>query len=167
MRSVMCGLVMGATIGMMPVGAGAGSTPAKALEGHILVDEEVWLAVDDEPEEHFHRAHEFFLKKDRKKAAADIRKGVASLKLEAGRATEEGKKLMEDSGHELVKLAEDVEHGTITSVKQLDEAFARVHQALAHHHHPKAKESWTNRAEQAAHKIGQDLQAAAVHFDQG
>src|SRR5574338_1407557 len=166
MRSVMCGLAMAVTSGMMPAGAGAESTSAKAPEGHILVDEEVWLVVDDEAEEHFHRAHESFLKKDLKKAAADIRKGAAFLKLEAGRATEEGKKLMEDSGHELAKLAEDVEHGTTTSVKRLDEAFARAHQALAHHHHLKAKESWTNHAEQVAHKVGQDLQAAAVHFDQ-
>jgi hypothetical protein len=127
----------------------------------------VWLVIDDESEEHFHRAHESFLKKDLKKAAAEIRKGEAFLKLEAGRATEEGKKLMEESGHDLAKLAEDVEHGTITSVKRLDEAFARAHQALAHHHHLKAKESWTNKAEQAAHKVGQDLQAAAEHFDQG
>lgn len=167
MRSTLCRVAMAVTIGMMPVGAGAESTQSKAPEGYLLVDEEVWLVVDDESEEHFHRAHESFLKKDLKKAAAHIRKGAAFLKLEAGRATEEGKNLMEESGHELAKLAEDVEHGTITSVKRLDEAFARAHQALAHHHHLKAKESWTNQAEQAARKVGQDLQAAAVHFDQG
>lgn len=55
----------------------------------------------------------------------------------------------------------------LPSVKRLDEAFARAHQTLAHHHHLKAKESWTNQAGQAARKVGQDLQAAAVHFDQG
>ncbi len=167
MRSIMCGLAVAVTVGITPVGVGAESAPAKAPEGYILVEEEVWLVVDDEPEEHFHRAHEAFLKKDLKKAAAQIRKGEAFLKLEAGRATQEGKKLMEASGHELAKLAEDVEHKTITSVKRLDEAFARAHQALAHHHHLKAKESWASQAEQAAHKVGQDLQAAAVHFDQG
>lgn len=154
MRSAMCGLAIAVTIGVTPVGAGAESTSAKAPEGHILVDEEVWLVVEDEAEEHFHRAHESFVKKDLKKTAADIRKGAAFLKLEAGRATEEGKKLLEDSSHELTKLAEDVEYGATTSVKRLDEAFA-------HHHHLKAKESWTNHAEQAPHKVGQDLQAAA------
>jgi hypothetical protein len=164
MRSTMCGLAIAVTIGMTPVGAGAESTPPNAPEGYILVEEDVWLLVDDEPEEHFHRAHQAFVKKDLKKAAAHIRKGEAFLKLEAGRATAEGKKLMEESGHELAKLAEGVEHGAITSVKRLDEAFARAHQALAHHHHLKAKESW---AKQAAHKVGQDLQAAAEHFDQG
>lgn len=30
-----------------------------------------------------------------------------------------------------------------------------------------AKESWKNHAEQAAHKVGHDLQAAAMYFDQG
>lgn len=168
MRLTMCGLAIVSAVGITPLGiAAASAAPPKAPEGYILVEEEVWRVVDDEPEEHFHRAHEAFLKKELKKAAAHIRKGEAFLKLEAGRATEEGKKLMEESGHELAKLAEGVEHGTITSVKRLDEAFARAHQALAHHHHLKAKESWTNKAEQAAHKVGQDLQAAAVHFDQG
>ncbi len=158
---------MAVTVGITPVGFGAEATPAKAPEGYILIEEDVWFVVDDEPEEHFHRAHDAFLKKDLKKAAAQIRKGEAFLKLEAGRATDEGKKLMKESGHELAKLADDVEHKTIMSVKRLDEAFARAHQALARHHHLKAKESWTNKAEQAAHKVGQDLQAAAAHFDQG
>ncbi|MBS0171945.1 MAG: hypothetical protein JSR62_16475 [Nitrospira sp.] len=166
MRSTLCRFAIAVTVGMTPVGVGAESPP-KAPEGYILVEEEVWFVVDDEPEEHFHRAHDAFLKKNLKKAAAEIRKGEAFLKLDAGRALEEGKTLLEDSGHELAKLAEGVEHGTISSVKRLDEAFARAHQALAHHHHLKAKASWTNKAGQAAHKVGRDLQAAAEHFDQG
>lgn len=168
MRSNMCRFAIAVTVGMAPLGIAAESAaPPKAPDGYILIEEEVWRVVDDEPEEHFHRAHESFLKKDLKTAAAHIRKSEAFLKLEAGRATEEGKKLMKASGHELAKLAEGIEHGTITSVKRLDEAFARAHQALAHHHHVKAKESWANQASQAAHKVGHDLQAAAIHFDQG
>ncbi len=167
MRLTMYGLATALTVGIVPVAIGADSAPPQAPEGYILIEEEVWRVVDDESEEHFHRAHESFLKKDLKKAAAQIRKSEVFLKMEAGRATAEGKKLMEESGHELRKLAEDVEHGAVTSVKRLDEVFARVHQAFAHHHHLKAKESWTNKAEQVAHKVGQDLQAAAAHFDQG
>ncbi|HJT22647.1 MAG TPA: hypothetical protein VJ746_19395 [Nitrospira sp.] len=166
MRSTMCGFAIAAIVGITPAGAGAESTPPTAPDGYILIEEEVWRVVDDEPQEHFKRAHESFVKKDLKAAAAHIRKSEAFLKLEAGRATEEGKKLMDESGHELAKLAEDVEHGAITSVKRLDQAFARAHQALAHHHHLKAKESWAKQAGQAAQKVGHDLQAAAVHFDQ-
>src|SRR5687768_11449412 len=110
MRSTMCRLAIAVAVGITPVGVGAESAPPKAPEGYILIEEDVWFVVDDEPEEHFHRAHEAFLKKDLKKAAAHIRKGEAFLKLEAGRATEEGKKLMKESGHELAKLAEGVEH---------------------------------------------------------
>jgi hypothetical protein len=164
----MCRLAIVSAVGITPLGiAAASAAPPKAPDGYILVEEEVWRVVDDEPEEHFHRAHDSFLKRDLKAAAAHIRKSEAFLKLEAGRATEEGRKLMEASGHEFAKLAEEVEHGTITSVKRLDEAFARADQALAHHHHVKAKESWANQAGQAAHKVGHDLQAAAIHFDQG
>ncbi len=34
------------------------------------------------------------------------------------------------SGHELEKLADEVEKGTVSSVRKLEEAFAQVYEAL-------------------------------------
>lgn len=45
-----------------------------------------------DPEPQFEKTHELFLKKDLKAAASEIRKAVAFLKQEAGRATKDGKK---------------------------------------------------------------------------
>lgn len=131
-------------------------------QGWILVEEDILIVFVDEPGEHFHKAREFFLKKDTKAVAAEIREGAAFLKLEAGRATGDGKKALMASVNELEKLADGVEKGTVTSAKELDDAFARAEYALAEHHYRKAKESW---AEKEAKNTGHDLKAAAYHLE--
>lgn len=118
----------------------------------------------DEAERYFKKAHEDFLKKDRKAAAAEIREAAALLKREERRATSEGKKDLSASAQELEKLATDVENGTVTSVKELDNAFARAHYALARHHYLKASKSW---AEKEADKAGHELKAAAADLERG
>ena len=134
----------------------------KPQEGQILVDEDVLDALVDEPEHQFQGAHESFLKKDWKAAASKIRKGAAFLKLEAGRAKDESKKALIASVKELEKLAAKVEKGTATSARELDNAFARAHQALGEHHYLRASKSWTKKA---VSKAGHDLRAAANHLE--
>ncbi|MFQ5848713.1 MAG: hypothetical protein ACE5IQ_13715 [Candidatus Methylomirabilales bacterium] len=94
----------------------------------------------------------------------EVRKGAASLKLEAERAAGEGKRLLMASVHELERLADKMERGTVTSGKALDDAFARAHRALARHHHLRAAESW-NKKETV--RAGHALKAAAIHLEQG
>jgi hypothetical protein len=112
---------------------------------------------------HFQKAHEFFLKKDMKSAASEIRKGAVVLKKEAGNATEEGKKVLTASIQELEKLANDVEKGTVRSEKKLKDAFARADHALAQHHYLKASESW---AKKETKSTGNSLKAAAQYLEQ-
>ena len=116
----------------------------------------------EEPESQFEKAHEFFLKKDLKAAASEIRKGVAFLKQEAGSAAKDGKKDLTASIHELEKLANEVEKGAITSEKKLKDAFGRANQALANHHYLKASEYWAKKEEK---KTGHALKSAAFHFE--
>ena len=117
----------------------------------------------EEPESQFEKAHEFFLKKDLKAAASEIRKGVAFLKQEAGSAAKDGKKDLTASIHELEKLANEVEKGAVTSEKRLKDAFARAHQALANHHYLKASDYWAKKEEK---KTGHALNSATPYFDQ-
>ena len=140
-----------------PAGAKAQSTQ-KPPGDWTLYEEDIWIVLVDEPEFHFQKAHEFFLKKDFKAAGSEIRKGAAFLKLEAGRSTTEGKKTLEASADELGKLAEDVEKGAVASEKQLKDAFARADHALAKHHYLKASEYWAKKDEK---KTGHALKAAA------
>ncbi len=83
------------------------------------------------PEDHFRKARESFLKKDMRTAAAEIRKGALLLKLKAGHAKEKAKEALIASSHELEKLAQGLEKGTVTSIRDLRQAFARADRALA------------------------------------
>jgi hypothetical protein len=138
--------------------------PPKPPNGWVLIEEDVWLTLADEPQEHFQSARESFLKKDFQRAAEEIRKAAAFVKVEAGRAKDDGKQSLLTSVRDLDKLADEVERGTTSSVKQLDDAFGRADHALAAHHHRMAKEFETQKA---AQKAGYELKAAALYVEQG
>jgi len=136
----------------------------ETLEGYVIVEEDILTAFVDSPGEHFNKARQNFLKKDYKATAEEIRKGIAFLRLQAARATTEGKKGLINSIAELEKLAGDVEKGTVTSAKTLDHAFAKAHYALARHHYLKAIEY---KAKGAGSKLGNALKASATHLEHG
>jgi hypothetical protein len=144
--------------------AEAAKPAPEAPEGYVLVEEDILNAFADLPGEHFHKARQSFLQKDYKTAAEEIRKGIAFLRLQAARATTEGKKGLIDSIAELEKLAGDVEKGTVTSAKTLNHAFAKAHYALARHHYLKAMEY---KAKGAGSKLGHALKASAIHLEHG
>ncbi len=138
--------------------------PPKAPDGYVTVDEDVLTHFDESPGEHFHKARQSFLKKDFKASAEEIRKGEAFLRLQAAAATEEGKKGLIASIAEIEKLANDVEKGSVTSAKTLDDTFARAHHALAKHHYLKAIEY---KAKNDTRRTGHALKAAAIHLEHG
>ena len=145
--------------------AAEAARPAQeAPEGYVLVKEDILNAFVDSPGEHFHKAKENFLKKDYKASAEEIRKGIAFLRLQAARANAEGKEKLDASIAELDKLADNVEKGTVTSVKTLDQDFAQAHYALAKHHYLKAVEE---KSKGAGAKVGHDLKASAAHLKSG
>jgi hypothetical protein len=117
----------------------------------------------EEPESSFQKAEEFFLKKDLKAAASEIRKGAGFLKKKVKEASKEGKEGLKASVQELEKLARDVEKGTVTSEEKLKDTFARSYQALAHHQYLKASESWTKKKTK---ETGQALTDAAQYLEQ-
>jgi hypothetical protein len=117
----------------------------------------------EEPESSFQKADEFFLKKDLKGAATEIRKGAGFLKEKVKEASKDGKEALTKSIKELEELAKNVEKGAVTSEAKLKETFARSYQALAHHEYLKASESW---AKKKTKETGQALTAAAQYLDQ-
>ena len=112
---------------------------------------------------HFQKAHEFFLKKEMKSAAFEIRKGADFLKKETENSTQEGKKVLTASIQELEKLANNVEKGTVKSEKELKDAFSRAENALARHQYLKASESWVKKETK---NTGNALKDAAQHLKQ-
>ncbi len=105
--------------------------PPNAKRDATTVEKKSSTSPRDELKEHFHKARESFLAKDARAAAAEIRKGAMLLKLEAGHAKEEAKEALTASSHELEKLAQRLEKGTVTSSQDLRRAFARADRALA------------------------------------
>jgi hypothetical protein len=129
---------------------------------YVIVEEEVWTVLADEPQQHFQEAHEQFVKKDLKAAAAEVRKGAAFLRLEAARATGASKEALAASIKELDSLAGKVESGGVTAASDLDHAFARAEHALASEHLARAKESW---AKKDLKRAGGALKAAATSLE--
>ena len=84
----------------------------------LVVDESSWYPYVDEPDRHFQNAHQSFLAKDYDKAAQEIRKGEAFVKLEARRASGEVKHSLNSSAQELDKLAVDTKKGTVKNVQE-------------------------------------------------
>lgn len=123
----------------------------------VIADEQTWGPYIEEPDAHFSKAHDSFLKQDYKAAATEIRKAVAYVKLESGRAVTDSQKALNASAQELETLAKDVEKGTVKDVKKLDDTFARADQSLAKSHYVKASESWGKKLYD---KTGYELKAA-------
>ena len=114
-------------------------------------------------DEHFQKAHEFFLKKDMKATVSEIQKAVELMKLEEEKATEEGKKGLKASVNELEKLVKDVETGAEISEKKMKDIFAKAEHSLANHHYLKASEQWTKKETK---ETGQALKDAVFHLEQ-
>lgn len=152
------------TLILITSGALAATNPSGTPSKSQAVETERSTASTDVPGQHFQKAHEDFVKRDTKAAASEIRKGASFLTTEAEHGTGETKKALMVSARELERLADDVEKGTVTSAKKLDETFARADHALARHHLAKATNAWAKR-ENA--KTGEALRSAGVYLEHG
>jgi hypothetical protein len=126
-----------------------------------------WTAVAaSEPqssiEQTFQRAKKDYLQKNMNSAAEQIQKGSSYMKAKAASASVKGKEALNASSRELEKLADDVKKGTVTSVKRINESFARAYLALASDSHIKSTESWTRKE---ATKAGDALDSATNYLE--
>ena len=107
--------------------------------GWIIVEEDVWVRLNDQPSEHMQQAHDSFVKKEYAATALELRKAGAYLHVAARNGATGTKAAPTASAQELDSLAADVQAGTVKSVKSLDSTFARAEHALAVDYHAKAK----------------------------
>ena len=123
-----------------------------------VADETMWYPYVEEPDQHFHNAHDAFLNRKFKDTAEEIRKGEAFVKMEEVRASGDAKRSLDASTRELSQLADKTSKGEIKDVKSLDNVFARAEYALALSHRAKAAEGWASKDQT---KVGYELRAAA------
>lgn len=112
----------------------------------------------------FQRAKQNYLDKNMNSAAQQIQKGASFIKTQAEKASDKGKEALNASAKELEKLADDVKNGTVTSVKKIEETFARAYAALAFESHIKSTESW---AKKQTEKAGDALDSANKYLERG
>jgi hypothetical protein len=115
-------------------------------------------------EQTFQKAKQDYLQKNMNLAAGQIQKGASYMKAKAENASVKGKEALNASAKELEKLADDVKKGTLTSVKRMEETFARAYVALAADFHIKSTESWAKK-EKA--KAGDALDSATEYLERG
>jgi hypothetical protein len=130
--------------------------------GWFVVEEDVWVRLDDEPSQHMHRAHESFLKKEYGATTTELRKAGGYLHIAARNSSSETKAALTASAHELDSLAADVQAGTVKSAKSLDSAFARAEHALGADNQAKAKTALNAKHHAMA---GHYLRSAVNHVE--
>jgi hypothetical protein len=113
-------------------------------------------------EQTFQKAKQNYLEKNMNSAAEQIQKSSSCMKAKAEKASDKGKEALNTSAKELEKLADDVKKGTVTSVKRIEETFARAYVALASDSHIKSTESW---AKKETVKAGDALDSANKYLE--
>jgi len=128
----------------------------------VVVDQSSWYPYIEEPDRHFRNAHQSLLGKDGEKAAQEIRKGEAFVKLEASRARGDVQHSLNLSAQELEKLAADMTNNRRErSIVEADQSFGRADRALAQSHQVRAKGSWQKKD---TAKTGYEMKAAALNL---
>jgi hypothetical protein len=137
----------------------------------IAIDEDILTAFADEPCRNFEAARDAFVRGENRQAAHNLRTASAFLRLEAARATADGKLAIDASVRELQRLAVAIDNNQVRAVEVLQQAFARAHYALAGHHCIKSAHRCCQPAafenERSMNRIGHDLNAAATHLKRG
>jgi ElaB/YqjD/DUF883 family membrane-anchored ribosome-binding protein len=113
-------------------------------------------------EQTFQKAKQDYLEKNMNSAAQQIQKSASFMKAKASKASDKGKEALNTSAKELEKLADDVKKGTVTSVKRIEETFARAYVALASDSHIKSTESWAKKEKE---KAGDALDSANKYLE--
>lgn len=137
------------------------ATPQAPI-GFVLIDEDQWHLMSDEPDRHIGRAREAFLMADAKTASAELRKATVHIRIATGHAAERGKKNLARAEHDMDQLAKRIEAGTVKSVEELDATTSRALHALADYQYLKAAEAWRKRE---ARVSGHYLRAAVDNME--
>lgn len=102
--------------------------------GVIMIDEDVWMRLADEPADHMQHAYAAIKDGKRKQAAREIEKASAFVFAAAGHLGYQHKSALHDSAEELDRLADRLRDDRSDSDDALTEVFARAQFALASYH---------------------------------
>ncbi|HEX5443802.1 MAG TPA: hypothetical protein VFW87_08240 [Pirellulales bacterium] len=153
--------------------------PAAAPSGVIVIDEDVWSRLAEEPSHHLQKAGAAADQGKPAEAAHELEKASAFMFAAAGHLGYRHKSALYDSAKQLELLANQLRDGSPKADGMLPKAFARAHLALAAYHLAQAdhvlksydepslvkRADRGNRAERYCSTAGRYLQAAASSLE--
>jgi hypothetical protein len=104
------------------------SVPGK--KGEYTMTEDVFLVIQEEPENHFDEAKERYVTKNLTEAAKEVRKSAAYLQLELNKKEISGKEQLQVAKDSLDQLAVRLEKGEKVKEAELKKAFYSANVAL-------------------------------------
>jgi hypothetical protein len=121
-----------------------------------------WLYVIDAPGIYLDRAYDELRRGQRADAAASVRKAAAMIDVEATRARGADRARLKRDAGGLLRLAAEIDSGTLADARRLHGAVAPACGDLAIHHDMKAAQAWLQHDRVAA---GRSLAAAGRYVD--
>ncbi len=144
MRPSLMRLALGAAmlLGMLAIAETTISADAAdTASGDVTVPQSALNSLIGEPDQHFHRAFDFYARGDADSAAPEIRAGAALIRIEAGRGGAQDEAKLRTTASDLDTLADNVENGNVGSRRDLELAFAHAELALASHYRSLAEKA--------------------------
>lgn len=134
----------------------------EAPPGFVIIEEDRWYLMADEPGRHVGRAREAFLMMDTREAAIELRKAAVHLRMAASDAAEGARRSLIHAEHQLEKTAARIEDGTLKTVEDFDLATARAVHSMSEYHYFKAEQAWQKKKMRQA---GYYLRASADNVE--
>ena len=137
--------------------------------GYVVVEEDRWYLMSDEPGQNIGRAREALLMSDLQTAAKELRKAAIHLKIAASDSAEKTRRKLIRSEKELEKTAERVQDNAMKTIDEFDVITARALHALSEYHYIKAEQAWQKKkTQQAGHYLkasADNIERAAAHTE--
>ena len=137
---------------------------AQAPQGQIVITEERWMALSEQPELALDAARDSIMRRDFDAAARHLRAAAAFVDTEGERASGKTAESLRNAGRHLTELADRAERDDLRGLSELNQAATEVHRALAAEAHDLAQKAHEARDDRRA---GHYLQAAARHLEHG
>jgi len=139
------------------------ATADEAYDTYDKFDDVGVYMLTQDIDHHFNDASQDFEDHNFGEAAQEIYKAVSFLEIKAVRSSGDRQKTLNDDIDELKKLADDVDNGRVTSVKELHDAFAKTQYVLSENAWIKAADAFDQKDYAKASK---HLHTSQTHLEQ-
>ncbi|MCB2182478.1 MAG: hypothetical protein KQH63_10660 [Desulfobulbaceae bacterium] len=139
----------------------AAEKEVEITEGQILLQDDAWQRLMEEPANKFQLALDSFLNNDLQNAALNIRQAATIVNIEVTRSQKDIRKELQSLAGELVILSKKIKSGKVSQSKELEILFYKTEKLFARH---KLQNTNTYFKKGMLSKVAYALEAAARHL---